>query len=464
MSNDPPALIALSASHELRRDFSDLVIEAEPLRPAKEAHALWDAFCEGPLDLLWATRRPAESEGPSERLRSFARHASHLVLVAESASREVARELPAGDRLGRNLRRLVDGETLVSGESVLLGFDDRRRPWVGWIGDHAETVTLLDRVRRLSEQTVAVLLGGETGTGKEVIARALHTLGRRASQPFLATNCAELPESLLESELFGHARGAFTGAVADRPGLFEAAGHGTVFLDEIGELPLSAQAKLLRVLEEHRVRRLGSTQPRPLTCRVVAATNRDLPGEIRKGRFRGDLFYRLRGAEITLPAVRERPNDLLPLADFFRARASLRFRRPTLGFSPGARLALLSHHWLGNVRELRQVVEASVLAAEDPWIRPEDLSLLREETPPTADAPLLTVSAAERAHILRALASTAGNKVAAARLLGITRQSLQRRIVRHAIRLPAENDLARPAEVPGNDPHGNWPTTRLREN
>jgi transcriptional regulator with PAS, ATPase and Fis domain len=462
MSSDCPALIPLCTSHEIRRDFSDLVAAAEPLRPADQSRALWSSLPEVPLDVLWARARPPEIETLVEHLHSYASRARRLVLLAESACREVARELPSGDRLGRNLRRLLEGETLASGENLLLGFDDARRPCIGWIGEHTETLALLERVRLLADQTVPVLLSGETGTGKEVIARALHVLGRRAPLPFLATNCAELPESLLESELFGHTRGAFTGAVLDRAGLFEAAGAGTVFLDEIAELPLSAQAKLLRVLEEHRVRPLGTSHSRALACRIVAATNRHLLEETRKGRFRADLFYRLRGAEIALPAMRNRPNDVLPLAEFFRARASLRFRRPTAGFSEAAKLALLSYSWFGNVRELRHVVEAAVLAAEGEWVRPEALGLLREATVPPGEAPVLTVSAAERDHILRALASTAGNKVAAARLLGITRQSLQRRIVRHGIQSPAGNDASRPAEMPENERPPRTTTTRFR--
>jgi len=247
-------------------------------------------------------------------------------------------------------------------------------------------------------------------------------------------------------------RGAFTGATTDRPGLFESAGDGTVFLDEVGELPLAAQAKLLRVLEEHRVRRIGAAQPRALACRIVAATNRDLGQEMARGRFRPDLYYRLRGSELFLRPLRDRRADILPLAELFASRAALRFRSGPVDLSDDARLALLSHDWPGNIRELRQTIEVAVLGAAGPTIGAADLAL----TPPGIEAsasdsePLLSVSAVERAHILRTLVSTAGNKMAAARILGLTRQSLQRRMIRHGIVTATASGRPQPATSTGN--------------
>jgi transcriptional regulator with PAS, ATPase and Fis domain len=285
-----------------------------------------------------------------------------------------------------------------------------------------------------------------------MIARGLHVLGRRRDKEFLAINCAELPESILESELFGYARGAFTGAGSDRTGLFEAAGEGTVFLDEIGELPLAAQAKLLRVLEDHCVRRLGSSQARPLACRIVAATNRDLPREVQHGRFRADLFYRLRGVEVHLRPLRDRRDDILPLAEMFAARAALRFRTGRIEIGDDARLVLISHAWPGNIRELRQTMDVAVLGSSGDRLDVRQLGILPspDHERGADDPPLLTANAVERAHILRALASTAGNKMAAARILGLSRQSLQRRMVRHGISLRSGNDRPEPAEVSGN--------------
>jgi len=250
-----------------------------------------------------------------------------------------------------------------------------------------------------------------------------------------------LPETILESELFGHSRGAFTGAVAERTGLFEAAADGTVFLDEIGELPLAAQAKLLRILEDHCVRRVGSSHGRPLFCRIVAATNRDLVAQMSEGRFRADLYYRLRGSELTLCPLRERRGDILAVAELFTARAALRFRRGPIALASDAKLALVSHRWPGNIRELRQTIEAAVLASTADNLEAVHLALSGStvEEAPARGEPLLTAMAVERAHIVRALASTAGNKMAAARILGLSRQSLQRRMIRHGIAWPAEN-------------------------
>lgn len=451
MLTDLTRVIPLSVVHELRRDFAEHIAEAAPVAgQGRDWNALWELVPETYLDLLWSPDSLPRGRELVSKFRALALDVVGVLLVARSALTEVARESPSDDRFGRNLRRLLAGEPLVVLDHLVLEFDDRRRPYVGLLGDASALLALLDRLRRLADQTVTVLLTGETGTGKEVAARALHRLGRRHARPWLALNCAELPESILESELFGHVRGSFTGASTDHAGLFEAAGDGTVFLDEIGELGPAAQAKLLRVLEEHRVRRLGNAEARPLYCRIVAATNRDLPREIERGRFRADLFYRLRGSEMNLPPLRDRPKDILLLAETFVARAAFRFRRRVIGLSEEAKLVLLSHSWPGNVRELRQVVEAAVLIAETSWVRLQDLSIVPQEAGPS-DIPLLTVRAAERVHILRALTSTSGNRIAAARLLGLTRQSLQRRMIRHGIALPAESGRFRPETVTETD-------------
>jgi transcriptional regulator with AAA-type ATPase domain len=444
MSLESFPLVPASTSHEVRRDFAELIGGARPIAGAADVNAAWRDVPETWLDLLCDPRSIAERDGFVDRVRGLDHDVSGALLIARSALAEVGREVPAADSLGRNLRRLLGSEALCALDHVLLAFDDLRWPYVGLSGERRLLLPLFERLRRLADETVPVLVTGETGTGKEVAARALHRLGRRRTRPWMAINCAELPDSLLESELFGHARGAFTGAAMDRPGLFEAAADGTAFLDELGELPAAAQAKLLRLLEEHRVRRLGSSESRTLHCRIVAATNRELPTEIQRGGFRADLFYRLRGTEIRLAPLRERPSDVLPLAERFTALASLRFRRRVLGLSEEARLALAAHSWPGNVRELRQVVEAAVLAADDRWIRLRDLSIV---SPGAAPPSSLTVRAVERATIVRALERTAGNKMAAARLLGLTRQSLQRRIERHRIMLSTERGRNSPEAV-----------------
>jgi transcriptional regulator with GAF, ATPase, and Fis domain len=437
-----PHVISLCTAHEVRWDFRDVLLDAVPAATTTES--AWEHLREQPLDALWSHNPPPESARLARRLTELSQARQGVVLIAGSAIREVAAELPAIDALGTNLRRLLRGETLKAFDHALLAFDDARMACIGWVGEWSETAPLIEKLARLADETLPVLIRGETGTGKEVIARALHILGRRRAKPYLPVNCAELPESILESELFGHARGAFTGATSERMGLFEAASDGTVFLDEVGELPLPAQAKLLRLLEEHRVRRIGSSQPRPLACRVVAATNRDLQKEIDRGRFRADLFYRLRGSELVLRPLRERRSDILPLAELFADRAALRFRRVTPELAADAKLALLSHPWPGNVRELRQTIEVAVLSAPAGRIDSPQLGLPAVREPSRALVePLLTARAVERAHILRALASTGGNKMAAAKILGLTRQSLQRRMIRHGIALPPERNQAR---------------------
>jgi DNA-binding NtrC family response regulator len=444
--------IPLCSAHDLRRDFRDLLVAARPVASQNHTAALWQALPERGLDLLWCRNSSSESRPFLAAAAALDPAARAVLLVARSTIRDVAAELPASDALGGNLRRLLGGDVLHAADNLVIAFDDHRRPCIGWVGDWSATGPLLERIGRLAEETLPVLVRGETGTGKEMIARGLHVLGRRRDKEFLAINCAELPESILESELFGYARGAFTGAGSDRTGLFEAAGEGTVFLDEIGELPLAAQAKLLRVLEDHCVRRLGSSQARPLACRIVAATNRDLPREVQHGRFRADLFYRLRGVEVHLRPLRDRRDDILPLAEMFAARAALRFRAGRIEIGDDARLVLISHTWPGNIRELRQTMDVAVLGSSGDRLDVRQLGILPspDHERGADDPPLLTANAVERAHILRALASTAGNKMAAARILGLSRQSLQRRMVRHGISLRSGNDRPEPAEVSGN--------------
>ena len=434
-----PRWVPLCTAHELRRDFRDVVLSATVLSPIP-GDSLWTWLRDTRLDALWSRQPPWPCAELGAAVLRIAPYAQCVLLIGRSAVQEVAAELPAIDPLGANLRRLLRGELLHEGNQLLMAFDDRVRPCIGWLGDWGQTEALLERLSRLSDETLPVLVRGATGTGKEMIARGVHVFGRRRDKPYLAINCAELPESIVESELFGHTRGAFTGATAERIGLFEAAGDGTVFLDEIGELPLAVQAKLLRVLEEHRVRRVGSSQPRPLSCRVVAATNRELRKEIERRRFRADLFYRLRGSEVVLQPLGERREDVLALAEFFAARAELRFRRGPISLSEDAKLALMAHDWPGNIRELRQLIEVGVLACRGDSLDSQHLGLIPSAVAETTGAePLLTARAVERAHILRALASTAGNRMAAAKILGLSRQSLQRRMIRHGILSPAES-------------------------
>ena len=294
------------------------------------------------------------------------------------------------------------------------------------IGRSAAVELLRSKCRKLGPSLKTVLIRGETGTGKELVARAIHRYGPRAKRPFVAINCAAIDRQLLSSELFGHVRGAFTGAVSDRPGKFEAADGGTLFLDEIGEMDLELQARLLRVLETHEVERLGSNQPIRVDLRILAATNRVLEQEIAAGRFREDLFHRLNIIAIQTPALREIPEDIPLLAEhFLRRDPEGRGKR----FTAAALTKLAAHRWPGNIRELRHVVEQAVFYAEGKQIDAEDITL-----PEARGAALdfldggLTLNEIEREALVRRLAQCGGSRRRAARSLDIAESTLYKKI------------------------------------
>jgi DNA-binding NtrC family response regulator len=295
---------------------------------------------------------------------------------------------------------------------------------------------------RAAAGTIGVVILGETGVGKDVLARWIHDASPRAARPFVAVNCAALSESLLESELFGHERGAFTGAAQPKEGLLETAPGGTVFLDEVGELPPATQAKLLRVVETREVLRVGGVRARKVDVRFVAATNRDLEADVARGAFRRDLYFRLNGMTLSIPPLRERPRDLPLLAAAFvkaLARGAGRRRAPTL--SEGALAALGAHAWPGNVRELRNVLERALLLCDDDAITeahlPTESFATASEPPPPADvAEPSSEPAAERARILAALAACGGNQSRAAKQLGISRKVLLARLDAYGVARP----------------------------
>jgi two-component system response regulator HydG len=282
----------------------------------------------------------------------------------------------------------------------------------------------LVRVRDFADADAPVVILGESGTGKELIARALHANGPRRDRPFVAVNVAALPAELLESELFGHVRGAFTGATADRQGLLEAADGGTLFLDEIAEMPLPLQAKLLRALQEGEVRRVGETRTFGVDVRFVCATHRDLRRRVAEGAFREDLYYRLHVLVVRVPPLRERREDVLPLArSFLRGE-----RRPARGFSPEAERILLAHEWPGNVRELGNAVMHGAAVARGGLILPEHLPDELTAPPAAPPAAARTLAEVERDHVLRVLEACGGSPVEAAKRLGIGRNTLWRKL------------------------------------
>jgi DNA-binding NtrC family response regulator len=245
----------------------------------------------------------------------------------------------------------------------------------GMVGSSPAMREVFERVRKVANSPATVLVLGESGTGKELVARAIHAQSPRGEGPLVAVNCAAIPEGLLESELFGHEKGAFTGAQAAHPGLVESADGGTLFLDEMGELPAPAQARLLRMMQDGEVRRVGATRPRKVDVRIIAATHRDLPRRVQEGTFRQDLYFRLRVVEIRLPPLRERGEDLSALAKHLLEKACRRLNRPAAAFSSEAMETLLEHSWPGNVRELENAIERAVILADGPVITPTLLAL-----------------------------------------------------------------------------------------
>ena len=297
------------------------------------------------------------------------------------------------------------------------------------VAESAAMRALLARARPIAASSSPVVIQGETGTGKEVLARTLHTNSPRATGPFVAVNVAALPEGLLESELFGHVKGAFTGAVSDEPGLFKSANGGTLLLDEIAEMPRALQSKLLRTLQDGEVRPIGSARSFKVNVRLLCATNVDLPNAVESGEFRGDLFYRLSVFRLVLPPLRQRKEDVLPLARMFLTRQ----RHKTRHFTRAAERALVRHDWPGNVRELANAVEHGAVMSEGADVDVSHLpetALAGRRTP--LDSPILSLAEVEKTHILRALAAHGGNQARAAEALGIGRTTLWRKLQDYA--------------------------------
>ena len=327
------------------------------------------------------------------------------------------------------VRRLLEHraafqESALSRRTVESAVPDR-----SLLGESAAMLAVRTQVARTGPATSNVLITGESGTGKELVACAIHAASPRRERPFVPINCGAIPESLLESQLFGHVRGAFTSAVQGNPGLFAAADHGTVFLDEIGEMPLHLQVKLLRAIEEKQVWPVGSTKPVRVDIRIIASTNRDLAKEVETGRFRGDLFYRLNVVHIALPPLREHREDIPLLADHFIREFNLKLSRQVRGIHRYALRALMGHPWKGNVRELEHVIESAMILSESEVLTVGDLPHggVGESVPRNESLRELNRQS-ERQHIMAVLAHTQFDKRKAARILGISLASLYRKL------------------------------------
>ena len=334
--------------------------------------------------------------------------------------------------LGQSRRR---GLRLAREVEILRGVDDE------FVAESRAMQPVLELIRRVGPSDANVLVLGENGTGKGVVAKLIHDNSRRAAQPFVKVNMGGIAESVYESEMFGHVKGAYTDAKADRIGRFEVADGGTLFLDEIGNIPVSQQPKLLRVLEDGELERLGSSKTIKVDVRIVSATNAELAADVAKGTFRKDLLFRLNTVEIRLPPLRDRREDIVPMAQRFLARCGKRYGKPTLRFAPSADRALLAYAWPGNVRELSHVVERAVLMAQGDVVETLEFSLpdaSRTEASAGVEpaAEHLTLDEAEERMVRRALERSEGNIQRAAEVLGLSRAALYRRLEKFGIRTP----------------------------
>jgi DNA-binding NtrC family response regulator len=378
-----------------------------------------------------------------------------VIVVTAHGSKEAGRELVhrmgaydymskpiQSDDLVLKIERAVEMRAMREATRVLAGQLKGRVALDSLVGDSPAMQKIFKLVRKVARSNATVLLRGESGTGKELIARAIHRHSRRASGPFYAINCAAIPETLLESELFGYEKGAFTGADRRKAGLFEAASGSTLFLDEIGDLPLPLQSKILRALQEREIRRVGGTESLPVDVRVVAATNRDLEEMIKAGRFREDLYYRLNVIPIVLPALRSRSEDIPALAEVFLRRAAAEHGRGAMRFSPEASAWLTAYSWPGNVRELESIVERAVLLSERPEIGPEDLPESIRQRRGSAAAGLeippegIDIEEVERSLLLQAMEKSDWVIARAARLLHTSYRTMQYRLEKFGIRKP----------------------------
>lgn len=403
------------------------------------------------LDLLDSFRKTMP-EMPIVLLTAFGSVETAIQAMKQGAFDYIAKPVNL-DELVLTMKRAVEHRRLiVDNRTLQRAFSERPRA-ASLIGQSKKMVDVFKLVGKVSRSRTAVLIHGESGTGKELIARAIHDNSPRATHRFVAVNCSAIPDSLLESELFGHIKGSFTGANTLRRGLLEEASGGTFFLDEVGDLSPAGQAKLLRVLQEGEIRRVGSNESVRVDLRIIAASRRNLADLVWSGRFREDLLYRLNTVTILLPPLRERPEDIPLLADFFLARYGDQKEIPITSFSSTAVSALAEYSWPGNVRELEHVVERAVALASQAILSVDDLppEVLHKKGDTSEHADMFpgTLKALQKEQVLKMLESTHGNKERTARLLGISRRTLYRLLERYGIgkaRPSIEAEVSNPIE------------------
>src|SRR5690606_23914513 len=305
---------------------------------------------------------------------------------------------------------------------------DEKTVYAGIVGQSEQISQLIDIIERVKNNRATILIQGESGTGKELVARAIHYKGSFAGNPFIPVNCGAIPENLLEAELFGYVKGAFTGANENRDGFFQAASGGTIFLDEIGTAPLAVQTSLLRVLQEKEVRKVGSQTTQKVNLRVIAATNADLYEMVQKGSFREDLFYRLNVVNVEIPPLRDRPEDIRPIAETLLKKYSLEYGKPKIKIEEKAMEILVRHSWPGNVRELENIIQRSIIMSEE-TIRVGDLPDYLKYPEPRENSLTKSLKEVEKEHILKVLAAVDNNKTKAAEILQIDRKTLRQKLI-----------------------------------
>ncbi len=397
-----------------------------------------------------------------EKLRAIDNLLPAVVLAGQGQTREVARAIEAGafdwvakpvdaGKLSNLLTTLIARRADLAQPLPLEGGLREEPNFRKIVGSSEKIRNVFESIKVVTGSDVPVLIQGETGTGKELVAMAIHYRGPRRKHPFFPVNCAAIPETLLESELFGHERGAFTGAVDRRKGKFEMANNGTLFLDEIGEMPPATQAKILRVIEDHTFRRVGGNELIRVDVRIVSATNKDLTREVAAGRFREDLYYRLSVFPIQLPPLRERRNDIEELARYFLQKSAAETGRSDVRLSPAALEAMRNHGWPGNVRELQNTIKRAALLAPDGMIEPAHLGL--KGAPAAGDGAegelesllarlhqgeIVSLDRIEEVFIRKALAITNGNITEASNRLGVSRSTIYRKLQEYGLEKPAE--------------------------
>ncbi len=403
-----------AAQHILDRQFSLIIVDAD--LPGRNGFEILEQIKKTgrnvPVILM------SENGGVGKAVEAIKKGAADFLI--KPMSPEIITELlnaylPASEQSGKDGKKTENQEKGGSVERPIITADSRM-------------LQILSIAERVASSPVTVLITGESGTGKELLARFIHARGNRKDKPFIAVNCAALPENLLESELFGYEKGAFTGAANRRIGKFELANGGTILLDEISEIPVSLQAKLLRVLQENEVDRIGGSYPVSVDVKVIATTNVDLEEAVEKGDFRRDLYYRLNVICLELPPLRERKQDIIPLSEYFINKFNALNGTSIKGLSPEAKEMLLEYDWEGNVRELENVMHRAVLLTSGELITPDVLQLMKKKRAGGKEMPLVPLKEMEKILIEKALEETSGNRTRAAKVLGISVRTLRNKL------------------------------------